>query len=251
MVFLNLGLTAVLLIVSFFRPPCSHAASPPNPGQRPFLSPSPESSNEATSQHGLEEGWVYLLDWDNTLFPTAWWSSKKGNDKIEKDDPDWDVLSGILKLRLEILQFLQDRGETYIVSNANDNWLKESRELWHGGIGPLPEDRVISARDRYYLRHHRGNNYKMDAKKWKPYVFDKIVRGLLLLKKVVTHVVVVGDQVGDHEAGDALVGTYKHDGFKVIKTPLMDGGKSSLEGFKKELEELLKYLKDQRGEISH
>jgi len=244
MVFLNLGLTTVLLVATFFRPPCSHAASAPNPGKRPFLSPSPYSSNEATFQHGLEEGWVYLLDWDDTLFPTTWKNEGGGDDK--KDGPNGKVLREIMDIRVEILESLQKKGHTYIVSNADDNWLKESRTFWYGSIGTLPEDHVISARDWYKNVHGGKKEDVTDAKKWKPYVFIELVRWRLRKEgKKVTDVMVAGDQNSDKNAGlemqDKLESTLNLD------IHMMKGDKLSLKEFKKELEELLKYLKDQRG----
>ena len=67
---------------------------------------------------------IFILDWDDTLFPTFWVQSKNINIKDNETYETYKLY--FIELDKQILSFLtilNSIGDIYIVSNAGMSWL--------------------------------------------------------------------------------------------------------------------------------
>ena len=109
---------------------------------------------------------IFILDWDDTLFPTSW--IKKNNIK-DYDNYNLYFLELDKTITL-LLEKLYKIGSIYIVSNATTTWIKK-------GLKKLPFTQnfienngieIISARDIY-------SNKNVTPNEWKTNIFEDLV----------------------------------------------------------------------------
>lgn len=115
---------------------------------------------------------IFLIDWDDTLFPTNWVNSNKidlrSNNSIEEYKLYFLDLDKVIS---EFLDSLTKRGEIFIVTNAALNWINVCLKVLPLTSKIIIENkiRIISARDLY----SKKTNSTMD---WKILTFQNVLK---------------------------------------------------------------------------
>jgi hypothetical protein len=110
---------------------------------------------------------TYLIDWDDTLYPTSWLNKNK----IKNYDEYKLYFLELDKTITILINKLINMGEIFIVTNANMSWINKS-------LKNLPETKkiinnknitIISARDMY-------SNKNIMPIDWKKHIFENIIK---------------------------------------------------------------------------
>ena len=119
---------------------------------------------------------IFIIDWDDTLFPTSWVNKNKININdasslnkyklyfIELDNNIYNLLNNI-----------NNDGDVYIVTNANLKWIESCLLILSKTSNLIISNniRIVSARDLYYEK------YK-DPIEWKVATFQDIITDILV-----------------------------------------------------------------------
>jgi hypothetical protein len=131
---------------------------------------------------------IYLIDWDDTLFPTSWF--KKNNISLyNKSSVDnYKLYFMELDNTIEkILYKLNKNGKIYIVTNANLKWINDClNELpFTKDIIDANQIKILSARDLYSKKY-------LNIMEWKKNTFKNIVNSIINYDKC-TNIISIGD----------------------------------------------------------
>jgi hypothetical protein len=125
---------------------------------------------------------IFILDWDDTLFPTTWVNLKKINLSNNEEINNYKVY--FLELDKTIstfLEYLNKIGDIYIVTNANIKWIKSCLTVLNltSKIIMMNNIRIVSARDLY-------SNSVIHHDEWKIHTFKDILINIVekVYKKV-------------------------------------------------------------------
>lgn len=120
---------------------------------------------------------IFIIDWDDTLFPTNW-VTKNNIDITEKDSYNkyklfFIELDNILS---NVINTLNKLGNVFIVSNANLTWVKNCLAIlpYTNKLVNAFGINVISARDNYL-----SNNSSGSIMEWKISSFQDILVNVL------------------------------------------------------------------------
>lgn len=137
---------------------------------------------------------LVILDWDDTLFPTAWFlktSHKLTNVELQHYFNKLDIaLYTFLNKLLEL-------GTVIIISNADYNWIKQTIELLNRSKFILNSLEIISTRNLYQTS-------EIDQLHWKTLTFKNF------LNKNNNHLNIISIGDADYEY-NAIVSLYKSD----------------------------------------
>lgn len=163
---------------------------------------------------------LFILDWDDTLFPTNWITknninlsdSNTRNGHIEY----FKVLDRSLSKFLEkIMKF----GTVIIVTNAMKDWVKISAIVIPKTFGILKKINVVSARDLF-------SNSTKDIMEWKKRTFQLVI-DKEFRNKITMNVISIGDAEYEHQALVSLTKTNINKikylkSFRLIREPHYD-----------------------------
>ncbi len=106
---------------------------------------------------------IFLIDWDDTLFPTSWFNNNLNlynNETLNTYDLIVEsFLTTVIKL-----------GKVYIVTNANYEWINKSRLLLKKTNNILNTIKIYSAKDLY------SEKYPNNPVLWKKKCFENIIK---------------------------------------------------------------------------
>jgi len=110
---------------------------------------------------------IIILDWDDTLLPTSFLSPGGiFNLDIKLSKNDSEKLAKIEKEVSNLLNSAIEKGEVFIITNADKGWVEFSANKFYPSIiGILSKIKIISAREEY------GNVFPGDSAKWKIQTF--------------------------------------------------------------------------------
>jgi hypothetical protein len=114
---------------------------------------------------------IFLVDWDDTLFPTAFVNKNNINLKNPSDIDNYKLFFIELdKKILELLSKLNSLGAVYIITNASIIWIKNCLNILKKTKKFIMDNkiRIMSARDIYY----KLNNSPL---KWKILTFQNVI----------------------------------------------------------------------------
>jgi len=114
---------------------------------------------------------IFLIDWDDTLFPSTWINNNKINLQDENSINEYKLYFVDLdKAVSNFLSILSKVGDVYIVTNASLNWIKTCLNILQLTSKSiiLNKIRVISARDLY-------SNSTNSIIEWKVQTFKNII----------------------------------------------------------------------------
>ena len=154
---------------------------------------------------------IIIFDWDDTLLPTSFLSPGgyfNYDIKLSKDDKN--KLSKIENEVLNLLNNAINKGDTYIITNAEKGWVELSAFKFYPKIkNILPKIKIISARDKY------SEIFPGDLKKWKIEAFLNLMKYINV--KLVTNIICIGDSFFEIEAGKIFASKFREAFIKTIK----------------------------------
>lgn len=131
---------------------------------------------------------IYLIDWDDTLFPTTWCKRNKVDLYNSHDVERYKIYFIELDNTLEkILYKLNKNGKIYIVTNANLNWIKECLKILPYTFDFIKDKniKILSARDLYSHKY-------INIMEWKKNTFKNVINSVIDYDKC-TNIISLGD----------------------------------------------------------
>jgi hypothetical protein len=138
---------------------------------------------------------IFIIDWDDTLFPTTWVNSNKINMTNSNSINDYKLY--FLELDKTVSNFLESFnkiGDIYIVTNANIKWIKSCLNVLNLTREIIVNNniRIVSARDSYSQSGNSPTEWKI--KTFQDILEDIIKKILLNLKpNTCLNIVSLGD----------------------------------------------------------
>jgi hypothetical protein len=107
---------------------------------------------------------IFIIDWDDTLFPTTWVNNKKINMNNENSIKDYKLY--FLELDKTVSNFLDSFnkiGDIYIVTNANIRWIKSCLNVLNLTRDIIIKNniQIVSARDSYSQSANSPTEWKI------------------------------------------------------------------------------------------
>ena len=154
---------------------------------------------------------IFIFDWDDTLLPTSFLSPGGVFDidfRLSKSDNE--KLSLIEKEVTNILNNAINKGEVYIITNADKGWVEFSASKFYPSImGLLSKIKIISARDEYEKK------FPGETEKWKIEAFLNLQKHIN--PNLVTNLLCFGDSIFEIKAGKILASKFREAFIKTIK----------------------------------
>jgi len=109
---------------------------------------------------------IFIIDWDDTLFPTSW--VNKNVISIDNIESIKDYKLYFIELDKTISNFLENLnkyGQIYIVTNANINWIKTCLNILVTTRKIIMQNniRIVSARDIYSQTYTSPTEWKINS----------------------------------------------------------------------------------------
>lgn len=154
---------------------------------------------------------IIILDWDDTLLPTSFLSPGGiFNLDIKLSKNDSEKLAKIEKEVSNLLNSAIEKGEVFIITNADKGWVEFSASKFYPSIiGILSKIKIISAREEY------GNVFPGDSAKWKIQAFLDLQKYINL--NLITNLLCFGDSIIEIKAGKILASKFREAFIKTIK----------------------------------
>ena len=154
---------------------------------------------------------IFIFDWDDTLFCTSALSPNGYFDSQREILPSQIKRIENLEIFVEcILEKSIEKGDTYIISNSEAEWVKYSCEIFFPNVYKLLNKiEIISGRDLYQ------DKFPHDYKTWKIKAFNKILKNYSL--NLPTNIMTFGDSTYDIDASYDLVKKFPNGFIKAIK----------------------------------
>jgi len=154
---------------------------------------------------------IIIFDWDDTLLPTTFLNSKRIFNSLEKLTKfERHKILELEELILQLLTLCVDKGDVYIITNAESGWVEYSSKLIYPRItNILQKINIISARNSY------EDKYPGDLRIWKIQAFMNLTNNLDIKK--ITNIICLGDSTFEIEAGKILASKFTNAFIKTIK----------------------------------
>ena len=154
---------------------------------------------------------IIIFDWDDTLLPTSFLSpGGTFNLDIKLSKNDREYFTKIEKEVSNLLNSAIEKGEVFIITNADKGWVEFSAKKFYPSIiDILPKIKIISAREEY------GKIYPGDSGKWKIQTFLDLQKYINL--NLVTNLLCFGDSIIEIKAGRILASKFREAFIKTIK----------------------------------
>lgn len=140
-----------------------------------------QKNKKAKKYSVTQKNTIFILDWDDTLYPTYW----KNNNEVQN-------LVSLDKYICSFINKINSLGKIKIVSNANLAWIDLT-------LNNIPRTKkllknkkiqIFSARDKYEKKYH--------LKKWKKYAFRYLINKNM--KGFLANIFSIGDRKYEHKA---------------------------------------------------
>lgn len=102
-------------------------------------------------KHISKSNTVFIVDWDDTLFPSTWFISKQ---KIETEQ----LLIKLDKYIEKLLNKMIKMGQVIIISNATLQWIQISSSMLPNASKIIKNLKIISTRDKYKTKTKAFND---------------------------------------------------------------------------------------------
>lgn len=153
---------------------------------------------------------LFILDWDDTLFPTTW-ASKNRINLLDNSSREQYVVhfQDLDRALTKFLKTISKYGKIVIVTHAMPNWIKISSIVIPQTNNLIKNIDVVSARGLFA----ETTSNRMD---WKKMAFQLVIKKEFK-KKPVMNVISIGDAEYEHNALVALTQT-NFDKIKYLKS---------------------------------
>jgi len=154
---------------------------------------------------------LIIFDWDDTLLCTSFLRSLELSDEGLVVSPRiMQQLQACELASAKLLQLALSLGQTFIITNAIENWVEASAECWAPSLVPLLQKvRIVSARSKY------EEEYPRLPGKWKAETFLEVRRKLD--SQVITNIISLGDSEYEMDATQAMGKEFEQASIKLIK----------------------------------
>ena len=158
---------------------------------------------------------IIIFDWDDTLFCTSYLEDKyniSNNENIQINEQDKINLIKLEEKVFKILNLAINFGDTYIVTNSSEGWVKYVTSIFYPLVNKFLFDsnkiKIISARKLY------ENEYPNFQSIWKLATFIDISK--LYNNNVLTNIMCFGDSNLEIEAINRISPLFKESYIKAI-----------------------------------
>ena len=154
---------------------------------------------------------IIIFDWDDTLLCTSY-LTKNGlfDDNNQLSLKDKEKISKLEISVYNLLSIALEKGDVFIITNANLGWVEYSAEKYYPSILSLLKNvKIISAREEYEYY------FPDDPRMWKIQSFLNMQRMLNL--NLVTNIICLGDSFIEIEAGKILASKFNQAYIKTVK----------------------------------
>ena len=185
---------------------------------------------------------IYLVDWDDTMFPTFYCNKNNINLKKSSNIDNYKLFFIELdKSILNIMEKLKSSGTIYIITNASIVWIKNCLEILPKTKKYIMNNniRIISARDMY-------SKLNDSPLKWKIFTFQNVIDIVMNNnnKKNILNIISIGDATYEYygllNLDDYLQKKHKHNNYLLKSVKFID--KPSFEQIIDQLDVLLKNI---------
>ena len=185
---------------------------------------------------------IYLVDWDDTLFPTSFCNKNNIDLKNSSNIDNYKLFFIELdKTILNILEKLKLSGTIYIITNASILWIKNCLKTLPKTKNYIVNNkiRIISARDMY----SKLNNSPL---KWKIFTFQNVIDIVMNNNNNnnILNIISIGDASYEYygllNLDDYLQKKHKHNNYLLKSVKFID--KPSFEQIIDQLDVLLKNI---------
>ena len=154
---------------------------------------------------------LIIFDWDDTLMCTSYLTPNGYLDETVALSKRTSVkITALERCVQNLLSISLDKGDVYIVTNAEEGWVEYSTERFFPTVLPLLKRiKVISARAMC------ESAFPNDVAKWKVEAFKSIVNKFD--NDRITNIICVGDSFNELNAGKKVAKTFKNACIKTIK----------------------------------
>jgi len=160
---------------------------------------------------------LFILDWDDTLFPTSW--ATKNNINLTNSQMRDQYVVHFQDLDRTLLSFFKNimkHGKVIIITNALVDWVNMSSIVIPHTYHILRKINIISAREHY-------KNTTNNVMEWKKMAFQAIIDNDFN-KTPLMNIISIGDAEYEHQALVALTHTHNHrikylKSFRLIRDP--------------------------------
>jgi hypothetical protein len=163
---------------------------------------------------------LFILDWDDTLFPTSW-TTKNNVDIINAESRDRYIehFKTLDRALSTFLKNIKQYGKVIIVTNAMTEWVKVSSIVLPDTYHVLRGINIVSAKNLF-------SDQTKDVMEWKKRTFKLIIDKEFEDKKLM-NVISAGDMHYEHHALVSLTQSYFDKikylkSFRLIKNPTYD-----------------------------
>ena len=165
---------------------------------------SPSSKNKTHNS-------LIIFDWDDTLLCTTYLTKNNlFDDNIILSEKDKQKISKLEKSVFNLLSISIEKGDVFIITNANAGWVEFSSQKYYPSILELlTKIKIISAREEYeYL-------FPDDPRMWKIQSFLNMQK--FFNSNLVTNIICLGDSFIEIEAGKFLASKFNQAYIKTVK----------------------------------
>lgn len=136
---------------------------------------------------------LFILDWDDTLFPTSWATNNNIN-LVNNDDREQYVVhfQELDRILLNFLESVSQYGKIVIVTNAMADWVKMSSIVIPKTYNLIKKIRIVSARGLF-------GQYTKEMMNWKKMAFQMVIKQEYK-RKPVMNIISIGDAEYEHQA---------------------------------------------------
>lgn len=169
-----------------------------------------KKKHNSTDTDIKKENTLFILDWDDTLFPTSW-VTKNNVDIVNSESRDryiehFKILDRTLS---SFLKNIQKYGKVIIVTNAMTEWVKISSIVLPHTYHILKNINIVSARSLF-------SDQTKEVMEWKKRTFQLIIDKEFENKKIM-NIISAGDAEYEHNALVALT-QFDFDKIKYLKS---------------------------------
>lgn len=145
---------------------------------------------------------IFLIDWDDTLFPTTWFN----NNNMDINNPNTmskhcKYFKELDKTLSRIINQLDMIGDIYIVTNANLGWIRSCLKTLDLTRNVIIEKkiRIVSARDCYYESYTSPTQWKILTFQD---IFENMVNKIdrILKPNTIFNIISIGDAMYEYIA---------------------------------------------------
>jgi len=151
---------------------------------------------------------LFILDWDDTLFPTNWVINNGIKLVLTKSHSQYmNYFQELDRVLYKFLKQITSIGKVIIVTNAMLEWVNISSVILPQTYSILKKVKIISARERY-------RNKSQNIWDWKKMAFRDVI-DIEFQKSNIINVISVGDAEYEYQA---LIALNKKRGKKYLKS---------------------------------